>query len=122
MSDLSLGLGLGLGLGIPCCCCFIGPCIFAIICGLLDEFYPNNKTVRSLSSTQQISTNRQAQQVDSINNQKLSTLANSHINPLNANPRVIDSNPENHGEISRANPLDENKTRLTSHVVIQMNN
>ena len=83
MSDLSLGLGLGLGLGIPCCCCFIGHCIFAIICGLLDEFYPNKKRVRSSSSTQQISTNRQAQQVDSINNQKL------HINPLNANPRVI---------------------------------
>jgi len=122
MSDLSLGLGLGLGLGIPCCFCFILPCIFGIICGLLDDFDPKNKRARSSSSTQQINNNRHAQPVNSISNQKLPTLANSHINPLNANPRVIASNPENHGEISRANPLDENKTRLTSHVVIQMNN
>ena len=121
MSDLSLGLGLGLGLGIPCCFCFILPCIFGIICGILDDFL-ENKRARSSSSTQQINNNRQAQPVNSISNQKLPTLANSHINPLNRNPHVIASNPENHGEISRANPLNENSFQSTSHVVIQMNN
>jgi hypothetical protein len=126
MSDLTLGLGLGLGLGITCCCCFIGPCLFAIICGLLDEIYPHNKRVRSSSSTQHISNRRQAQQNDSINNHelilKLPTLVNSHINPLDTNPYEKASYPENFGEISRADPLYENRIHLTSHVVIQLNN
>jgi peptidase E len=82
----------------------------------LDEFYPNNKRVRLSSSTQQISINTPTQQVDSIVNQKLSALANSHINPLITNPHVIAFKPENHEEISRANPLDENSIQLTSHV------